>query len=72
MLGEAGFTVSVDLMAEPSLWRWTIRDPKTNEAIASSWADDWMAYATPDEARRAAGVRLRSGAPARHARAQAA
>jgi hypothetical protein len=53
------FEVRVDLMPEPSLWRWEIRDPKTNEVVASSWADDWMAYATSEDAFRAVDARLK-------------
>jgi hypothetical protein len=35
--GKERFKVSVDLMAEPCLWRWEIRDPGTNKVVASSW-----------------------------------
>ena len=59
------FEVSVDLMSEPCLWRWEIRDPRTNDAVASSWADDWMAYETSEEALRAVSARLRAMARAR-------
>jgi hypothetical protein len=34
--GKERFKVSVDLMAEPCLWRWEIRDPGTNKVVASS------------------------------------
>jgi hypothetical protein len=54
------FTVSVDLMSEPCLWRWEIRDPDRDQVVASSWTNDWMAYETPDEALRAASARLTS------------
>jgi hypothetical protein len=66
------YKVGVDLMAEPSLWRWEIRDPQTNEVIASSWADDWMAYETAEEALRALGARLAAMGQAPRARAHAA
>jgi len=59
-------------MAEPCLWRWDIRDPKTNEVVASSWADDWIAYETSEDALRAVSVRLGSMARARRGRACAA
>jgi hypothetical protein len=58
--GDDRLTVAADLMAEPCLWRWEIRDPKRDEVVASSWTDEWMAYESPDEALRAAGVRLNS------------
>lgn len=57
---DARFTVAVDLMAEPCLWRWEIRDPKGDEVVASSWAHEWMAYESPDEALRAGHDRLSS------------
>ena len=58
--GDDRLTVAVDLMAEPCLWRWEIRDPKRDEVVASSWTDEWMAFESPDEALCAAGVRLNS------------
>jgi hypothetical protein len=51
-------TVAVDLMAEPCLWRWEIRDSKRNEVVANSWTHEWMAYESPDEALRAGRDRL--------------
>jgi hypothetical protein len=53
------FTVAVDLMSEPCLWRWEIRDPQ-DEVVASSWTNEWMAYESSDEALRAASARLTS------------
>jgi hypothetical protein len=52
------FTVTVDLMSEPCLWRWEIRDPARDEVVADSWTNEWMAYESPDEALRAARARL--------------
>jgi hypothetical protein len=52
------FTVAVDLMSEPCLWRWEIRDPARDEVVADSWTHEWMAYESSEEALRAAGVRL--------------
>jgi hypothetical protein len=52
------FTVAVDLMSEPCLWRWEIRDPARDEVVADSWTNEWMAYESPDEALRAARARL--------------
>jgi hypothetical protein len=54
------FTVAVDLMSEPCLWRWEIRDPARDEVIANSWTNEWMAYESPDEALRAARALLSS------------
>jgi hypothetical protein len=71
-LRKEPFKVSVDLMAEPCLWRWEIRDSKTNEVVASSWTDEWMAYGTSEDALRAVGARLNSMARAPHRRARAA
>jgi hypothetical protein len=51
-------TVAVDLMAEPCLWRWEIRDSRLNEVVANSWTHEWMAYESPDEALRAGRDRL--------------
>ena len=51
-------TVAVDLMSEPCLWRWEIRDPARDEVIADSWTHEWMAYESPDEALRAGSARL--------------
>src|SRR6185503_10708350 len=53
-------TVAVDLMSEPCLWRWEIRDPSRDEVVANSWTNDWMAYESSDEALRAAQARLTS------------
>ena len=71
-LRKKPFKVSVDLMAEPCLWRWEIRDPKTDEVMASSWADDWEAYETSEHALRAVAARLSSMAHAPRRRALAA
>jgi hypothetical protein len=62
-MGESSgsnFTVSVDLMSEPCLWRREIRDPARDEVVADSWTNEWMAYESPDEALRAASARLTS------------
>ena len=53
-------TVAVDLMSEPCLWRWEIRDPARGEVVADSWTNEWMAYESPDEALNAARARLDS------------
>ena len=53
-----GLTVKVQLMSEPCLWHWEIRDPRRDEVVADSWTSEWMAYESPDEAYRAAQARL--------------
>jgi hypothetical protein len=57
---DARLTVAVDLMAEPCLWRWEIRDPTRGKVVADSWTHDWMAYQSSDEALRAGQDRLTS------------
>jgi hypothetical protein len=57
---DARLTVAVDLMAEPCLWRWEIRDPARDKVVADSWTHDWMAYQSSDEALRAGQDRLTS------------
>jgi hypothetical protein len=54
------FKVSVDLMAEPCLWRWEIRDTRTNKVVANSWTNDWMASQTSEDTQRAVAARLGS------------
>jgi hypothetical protein len=65
------FEVRVDLLAEPCLWCWEIRDPKTKRVVANSWTHDWMAYETSNDALRAVAARLGSMArkPRRRVRA---
>jgi len=46
-------SVEVQLMNEPCLWRWEIRDRERDEVVDSSWARDWMAYESPEEALQA-------------------
>ena len=52
--------LEVRLMNEPCLWRWEIRDPARDRLVESSWAGEWMAYNTADEAYRAGRQRLSS------------
>jgi hypothetical protein len=54
------FTVAVQLMAEPCLWRWEIHDPSQGQIVANSWSNEWMAYDSPDEAYRAGHLQLRA------------
>ena len=53
-------SVEVQLMTEPCLWRWEIRDRVRGEIVDSSWTREWMAYDSPEEALRAGRQRLTS------------
>jgi hypothetical protein len=53
-------SVEVQLMSEPCLWRWDIRDRERNEVVDSSWTREWMAYESSEEALRAGRQRLTS------------
>ena len=53
-------SVEVQLMDEPCLWRWDIRDRERDEVIDSSWTREWMAYESQEEALRAGRQRLTS------------
>jgi hypothetical protein len=53
-------SVEVQLMNEPCLWRWEIRDRERGEIIDNSWTREWMAYESPEEALRAGRQRLTS------------
>jgi hypothetical protein len=49
--------VRVRLLPEPSLWRWDIVDAD-GRLVASSWADEWVAFAAREEAAAAGACRL--------------
>jgi hypothetical protein len=53
-------SLEVELMSEPCLWRWEIRDPDRGEVVESSWTREWMAYESPEEAYRAGRQHLTS------------
>jgi hypothetical protein len=55
------FIVDVQLMSEPCLWQWEIRDSARDEVVASSWTGEWMAYESSEEAYRAGQARLAAG-----------
>jgi hypothetical protein len=57
--------VNVELMDDPCLWRWQIRDAARGEVVADSWTRDWTAYDSREEAYREARRRLTSFAPPR-------
>jgi len=48
------FLVHARLMVDPYLWCWEIWDPIHGELIKSSWAEEWAAYDSPEEALLAA------------------
>ena len=52
--------VEVELMSEPCLWRWDIRDRARGAVVESSWTGQWMAYESSEEAYRAGAQRLSS------------
>lgn len=54
------FVLEVRLMNDPCLWRWEIREAMRDRLVESSWAGDWMAYNSADEAYRAGRQRLTS------------
>lgn len=54
------FAVEVQLMSEPCLWQWEIRDRSRGEVVESSWNGLWMAYDSSEEAYRAGTQRLSS------------
>ncbi|HXG15362.1 MAG TPA: hypothetical protein VNK50_03890 [Calidithermus sp.] len=51
-------TVEVRLLPDPCLWYWEILDTDRGEVVASSWAGEWTAYPSPEEAYRAGQRRL--------------
>ena len=62
MRGDEGehLAVEVQLMSEPCLWRWDIRDRSRGDVVESSWTGLWMAYESCEEAYRAGAQRLSS------------
>jgi len=48
------YRLEVRRLNEPCLWCWTIYDTLNGHIVASSWGDDWMAYASSREAALAA------------------
>ena len=50
--------VDVELMDDPCLWRWEIRDASRGDVLADSWTRDWAAYESREEAYRAGRARL--------------
>lgn len=59
MAWPAAFDLNVRLLAEPCLWCWEIVDRYHGGALVqSSWASEWTAYDTREEALRAGCERL--------------
>lgn len=55
----ASATLRVRLLADPCLWCWEITDPHRDDAPRySSWANEWSAYESREEALRAGEGRL--------------
>jgi hypothetical protein len=55
----AALEVRVRLLPDPWLWCWELVDPLRRDApVDSSWAGEWAAYASPEEAFAAGCVRL--------------
>lgn len=50
--------VEVRLLAEPCVWYWQIRDGRDGWLVESSWANEWVAFASPEEAAAAGASRL--------------
>ena len=50
--------VDVELMDDPCLWRWEIRDASRGVVVADSWTKDWTAFESREEAYRAGRDRL--------------
>ena len=51
-------TVKVHLLGEPCLWCWEIVDMEDDTSVESSWAMEWIGYASSQEALQAGAIRL--------------
>jgi hypothetical protein len=63
--------VRVRLLDEPALWCWELVDPVSGTIRENSWTSEWEAYASPEEALRAATAHL-TAPPSQRARSYAA
>lgn len=52
--------LEIQLMDDPCLWRWELRDASRGEIVESSWSREWEAYPSAEEALRAGRERLLS------------
>lgn len=50
--------VEVRLLAEPCVWYWQILDTRDGWLVESSWANEWVAFASQAEAAAAGASRL--------------
>lgn len=57
------FSVEVRLLPDPCLWCWEIRDA-ARRLVDGSWASEWTAYPSPEEAYAAGRRRLLASARA--------
>ncbi len=55
---EGGMTLGVELIGEPALWAWQIRDSASARVVLGSWTNEWMAYETREQACAAGLARL--------------
>ena len=56
-MGES-LVLDVRQLAEPCLWYWEIRDGADGRLVESSWANEWIAFASRTEASAAGARRL--------------
>lgn len=54
---DGGLVLQVRLLADPCLWYWEISDGD-GRLVESSWANEWVAFASGTEAAAAGGRRL--------------
>jgi hypothetical protein len=55
---DDGLVVDVSLLAEPCAWYWQILDGRDGRLMESSWATEWVAFASRAEAAAAGASRL--------------
>jgi hypothetical protein len=55
---DGGLVLRVRLLAEPCLWCWEICDGVDGPLVESSWASEWVAFASRQEATAAGARRL--------------
>ena len=64
---DRGLVLRVRLLAQPCLWYWEICDGVDGRLVESSWASDWVAFASRQEAVAAGTRRLAELGTARFA-----
>ena len=55
---DDGLVLQVRLLAEPCLWYWKIRDGVDGLLVESSWANEWVGFASRTGAAAAGARRL--------------